>query len=261
VLAEVQTEWDVVKGDTLADAGTWLQAGLLPNIHHRSEFCRDFCWRGPQVLGVCRRLIGPNVKHATSQLTFKMPGLTKGVDWHYDNGYGHLEPTTALSCLLALEDVGFDNGPIVLIPRSHKKGQRPLPAGQGGGGGGRKASTGGDGSTVVKLTPAEDELAAATPIPMKAGQVLVMHAQMMHASASNTSARPRRVLFNRYADADAVEAYNNDAPRLGRLLCGRTKLPAVAEFEATAESWAASVAAAEEVNVKREAGRTALARL
>ena len=165
-------------------------------------------------------------------------------------------PATALSCLLALEDVGLDNGPVVLIPRSHHKGQRPVPAAQGGGGGGRSMSSDSDGSTVVKLSPTADELAAATPILMKAGQLLVMHAQMMHASDPNTAARPRRVLFNRYADADAVEAYNSGRPpRLGRLLCGATALPAVAEFEATAESWAASVEAAAAANRQREAAR------
>ena len=41
----------------------------------------------------------------------------------------------------------------------------------------------------------------------------------MHTSEPNLSARPRRIMFCRYTDADAVEAYNEGRPpRLGRLL-------------------------------------------
>ena len=82
---DVQSHWDAVKSGHAANEGTWLQAGLLPNIHHLSERCRDLYWRGP-VVDVARELIGPNIKAVTSQLTFKMPGMTQGVDFHQDNG-------------------------------------------------------------------------------------------------------------------------------------------------------------------------------
>ena len=42
----------------------------------------------------------------------------------------------------------------------------------------------------------------------------------------------RRILFMRYADADAVEVYNGRQPRLGRLVRGATKFDAVREYEA-----------------------------
>ena len=38
---DVQSHWDAAKGAHNANEGTWLQAGLLPNIHHLSERCRD----------------------------------------------------------------------------------------------------------------------------------------------------------------------------------------------------------------------------
>ena len=38
---DVQSHWDAVKGAHHVNEGTWLQAGLLPNIHHLSERCRD----------------------------------------------------------------------------------------------------------------------------------------------------------------------------------------------------------------------------
>jgi hypothetical protein len=85
LVEDVQSHWDVVKSGHEVNDGTWLQAGLLPNIHHLSERCRDLYWRGP-VVDVARELIGPNVKAVTSQLTFKMPGMTQSVDFHQDNG-------------------------------------------------------------------------------------------------------------------------------------------------------------------------------
>jgi hypothetical protein len=42
-------------------------------------------------------------------------------------------------------------------------------------------------------------------------------------------------LFMRYADADAVEVYNDGAPRLGRLLRGQTRFDEVAAYEAELE--------------------------
>ena len=79
----------------------------------------------------------------------------------------------------------------------------------------------------------------------------------MHTSEPNLSSRPRRIMFCRYADADAVEAYNEGhPPRLGRLLLGRTRFPEVERFEATEESWVESVAAAARQLEAREAARS-----
>jgi hypothetical protein len=55
---------------------------------------------------------------------------------------------------------------------------------------------------------------------------------MPHKSLGNTSDRDRRLLFLRYADADAVEVYNNRKPRLGKLVRGKTRFREVEAFEA-----------------------------
>jgi len=67
---------------------------------------------------------------------------------------------------------------------------------------------------------------------MKAGETLLFHCWTLHKSEGNFAQdRDRRILFMRYADADAVEVYNGGKPRLGRLLRGRTRFPEVARFE------------------------------
>ena len=72
----------------------------------------------------------------------------------------------------------------------------------------------------------------AIPVPLKPGECLIFHGWMPHKSEGNRSNHDRRLLFLRYADADAVEVYNNRKPRLGKLTRGETRYPEVAAFEA-----------------------------
>jgi ectoine hydroxylase-related dioxygenase (phytanoyl-CoA dioxygenase family) len=68
---------------------------------------------------------------------------------------------------------------------------------------------------------------------MKAGEALVFSCWTLHKSDGNHSTtRDRRILFLRYADADAVEVYNDRRPRLGRLVRGSSRFPEVTAFEA-----------------------------
>ena len=214
---ESMTAWRTEKGE-FDSSKTWLHNALLADIHHRSSTTRRFYFGGPLV-DAAEQLIGPNIKGATSQLTFKMRGNTQSFAWHQDNGYGHLDPFNTLTCLTALDDADEENGCLWIIPRSHKRGQ-----------------------ITAALTPEEKkagkEIAVpaddreAIPAPMKAGESLVFHCWMLHKSEGNRSReRDRRILFLRYADADAVEVYNDRKPRLGRLLRGRTRFADVAHFE------------------------------
>lgn len=198
---------------------SWLQNSLLVNIHHQAPTVRDYYFEGPLV-DVATQLIGPNVKGATSQLTFKMKGNTKPFGWHQDNGYGELEPYNALTTLTALDDTDRGNGCLWLIPGSHKQGQIRVQQSEE-----QKKTQ----SEIVVET--DDSLAV--PMEMKAGDALIFNCWMLHKSDGNYSTdRDRRILFLRYADADAVEVYNNRKPRLGKLVHGDTKFEEVKAFEA-----------------------------
>jgi Phytanoyl-CoA dioxygenase (PhyH) len=199
---------------------SWLENTLLPNVHHLSRAVRDYYFEGPMV-DVATQVVSPNVKGATSQLTFKLRGNTKPVQWHQDNGYGQLDPTNAISCLTALDDTDRANGCLWIIPGSHK--WRQLVHGQG------KAAP--DGKFRAEQIMEVDE-STAIPIAMKAGDCLLFHGWTLHKSEGNFSDRDRRILFFRYADADAIETDKCGKPRLGRLLRGTTKFEEVREFEA-----------------------------
>jgi len=214
---ECMQAWHGEKGDYDPNA-TWLQNALLPNIHHRSQVVRDFYFRGPLV-DIAEQIVSPNVKCATSQLTFKMRGNTKPFGWHQDNGYGELDPYTAISTLTALDDTDESNGCLWLIPGSQK--QKQIKVNQ----------TVDQKAKGAEVTLTVDE-AGSIPMPLKAGETLLFHCWTLHKSEGNLSPdRDRRILFMRYADADAVEVYNQRKPRLGRLVRGKTRFPEVEQFE------------------------------
>lgn len=215
--AEAMTAWETEKGPFNPDA-TWLRNSLLSNVHHQSETIRRYYFNGPPV-DVAEQLIGPNLKGATSQLTFKLRGNTMSFDWHQDNAYGELEPYTAVTVLTALDDADENNGCLWLIPGSHRQGQAdPQPTEE-------KAAL-----LPIKI---EADDSQAIPVPMQAGEAICFHCWMLHKSEGNRSTtRHRRILFLRFADADAIEVYNDRKPRLGRLLRGTTSFPEVEAFEA-----------------------------
>ena len=219
VRGECMGAWRREKGDFDPDK-TWLENALLPNIHHRSAMVRQLYFAGPLV-DVAEQIIGPNLKAATSQLTFKTGGNRMVFPWHQDNGYGELEPYNALSCLTALDDIDLENGCLWVIPGSNRTGQQAHASG-------KRAA---DGRRGTELLARADE-SKAVPVPMRAGEALVMSCWTLHKSGANRSGRDRRILFFRYADADAVEVYNQRRPRLGRLLRGRTRFDEVRRFEA-----------------------------
>ena len=72
-----------------------------------SPLIRDIHYRSPLV-DAMTHMIGPNIKAASDQLTFKQPGDDSPLQWHQDNGYGTLKPDNSISCWLALGDEPLD---------------------------------------------------------------------------------------------------------------------------------------------------------
>jgi len=217
VRMECMAAWNSAKAD-FDPAKTWLQNSLLPNVHHVAPLVRQYYFHGPLV-DVAQQLIGTNIKGVTSQLTFKLRGNTMAFGWHQDNSYGELDPYNSLTTLTALDDTDESNGCLWIVPGSHLRGQ--IAPGL--------SVAAKNASVNVELNVDDQQ---AIPMPLQAGEAVVFHCWMLHKSEGNFSLdRDRRILFLRYADADAVEVYNEGRPRLGRLLRGATRFPEVAQFE------------------------------
>ena len=190
----------------------------ITNLHRECEFLRRFYFDSP-IVDASVKIIGPNIKAAGMVTLFKMAGNPQPAEWHQDNIYGELYPHNTITCLAALDDSTLETGCSWLIPGSHKQGPVTF------------SYTAADKASGKPVDIEVDE-SGQIPLILKAGECALLHCHTLHRGGSNTSNKHRRLLFTRYADADAVEAYNNNAVRLGKLLRGTTRYDEVRRHEA-----------------------------
>mgnify|MGYP000849625719 CR=1 FL=1 len=148
--------------------------------------------RNPKLLAALSQLIGPGIRlsHPTGKINIKGPEYGAPVEWHQDwAAYPHTNDDL-LSVGIPLDDCMEENGPLLVIPGSHKG---PTYSHHVNGvycGGIDPIESGIDFSTAVALTG-------------KAGMVTFHHARTVHGSALNKSKRSRRLFLLQYAAIDA----------------------------------------------------------
>jgi len=140
---------------------------------------------------VLRQLLGPDVLLQTSKLNTKAPGGGAAVEWHQDWAFYPHTNDCILACGLMLEDVHLANGPLQVIPGSHK--------------GPVLDHNNKDGVFCGAIDPDDPEFHAdkAVTLTGKAGSMTVHHARTLHGSAPNRSDRARLILFYECLAADA----------------------------------------------------------
>jgi ectoine hydroxylase-related dioxygenase (phytanoyl-CoA dioxygenase family) len=166
--------------------------------------------RHPDILDVLKRLWGPSIRFDVSKLNLKAAGYGAPVEWHQDWAfYPHTNDDLAAVGIM-IDDVDEANGPLLVIPGSHK---------------GAIFDHHADGIFCGAMDPERREVDYATAVALTgpAGSITVHHARMVHGSATNTSGRPRRLLLHQYRAADAwpLMAFQQDFDDFrGKLLCG-----------------------------------------
>jgi ectoine hydroxylase-related dioxygenase (phytanoyl-CoA dioxygenase family) len=140
---------------------------------------------------VLRQLLGPNVLLQTSKLNTKAPGGGAAVEWHQDWAFYPHTNDNILACGLMLEDVDLANGPLQVIPGSHR--------------GPVLSHNNKDGVFCGAVDPADPDFHAKKAVTLtgKAGSMTVHHARTLHGSAPNRSDRARLILFYECLAADA----------------------------------------------------------
>ena len=145
----------------------------------------------PKILEVLKRLWGPSIRFDVSKLNLKAAGYGAPVEWHQDWAfYPHTNDDLAAVGIM-LDDVGLDNGPLMVIPGTHlgpifdHHDDRGFFCG------------------AIDPTRGELDFAGAVKLSGAAGSITVHHARLVHGSATNTSGRPRRLLLHQYRAADA----------------------------------------------------------
>jgi hypothetical protein len=150
----------------------------------------DQVMRSERMLGFFKAFLGPNVVLQTSKLNTKAPGGGAAVEWHQDWAFYPHTNDDLLAFGLMLEDVDEANGPLMVIPGSHK---------------GPVLSHHNNGVFAGAIDPADPDFHydRAVTLTGKAGSMTVHHCRTLHGSAPNKSDRPRFILFFEAAAADA----------------------------------------------------------
>ncbi len=159
----------------------------LPHKQH------PFFWQVLQNSGVTEvltDLLGPDTLLQTSKLNTKAPGGGAAVEWHQDWAFYPHTNDSMLAFGLMLEDVTPDNGPLMVIPGTHK---------------GPILDHSANGVFAGAIDPDDPlfEKDKAVTLTGKAGSMTVHHARTLHGSSPNMSDRNRLILFYECHAADA----------------------------------------------------------
>jgi phytanoyl-CoA hydroxylase len=173
---------------------------------HRRHPAYDRALRNDAVLATLRQLLGDGIRYQNTKLNLKSPEYGSPVEWHQDWAFYPHTNDDVLAVGIAIDDMMLENGCLMVVPGSHRG---PVHDHHQGG------------YFVGAVTP--DGLAdKAVPIELRAGDISIHHARLLHGSAPNRSNRPRRFLLFEYATADAwpLVGFTDWEEFNSRLVCG-----------------------------------------
>jgi ectoine hydroxylase-related dioxygenase (phytanoyl-CoA dioxygenase family) len=148
----------------------------------------------PVIAGMARQLLGSEeVVLMEDGAVIKKPVVGGKLSWHQDYAYWPLATPGAVTCWIALDDVGGVNGGMQVAAGSHKLGEK-LPVEFGDGSSFMHAERPG----IGEVRPPEEEGLEVVGYELKAGECGFHHALLWHASGANTSEQPRRGFIPRY---------------------------------------------------------------
>lgn len=186
--------------------------------HTQSAVVADLM-RSDLILAPARDLLGPDVRLHTSKLNVKSARYGAPVDWHQDFAFYPHTNDDLLAVGVMLDDVGPDNGPLMVFPGSHRG---PI----------YDHHAGGVFAGTMDLEACGLDIADAVSLMAPAGSISLHHARIVHGSATNRSPRDRGVVFFEMMAADTFPIFGSmtKSPSIeeydSRMLCGSsTKEP------------------------------------
>lgn len=173
----------------------------LRRVQSPEEISEEFAgaMRNAPMVDMVAELIGPAIKFHHGKVNSKLPGAATAVKFHQDFTFQPMTNDDMVTALVFLDDVTNDNGPLEVVPGTHRGTLYSLW--QGG------RFTG----AVTDAVAAEHRDQAVRCIG-PAGAVCLMHCRLLHGSAPNVSTGPRRLYIATYYAEDAVELSPNALP-------------------------------------------------
>ncbi|HWQ38766.1 MAG TPA: phytanoyl-CoA dioxygenase family protein [Burkholderiales bacterium] len=175
--------------------------------------------KSPKMVAILKALLGPNVRLHGSKLNMKSPQYGSPVEWHQDWAFYPHTNDDLLAIGVMLDDVELENGPLLVMPGTHrvpKVWDHHL-----------------DGRFCGAMDPANTpdlDYSRAVACTGRAGSCSFHHVRLVHGSAQNTSVKPRNLLLYECAAADAwpltalnfggLDDFNS------RMICGEPTLEA-----------------------------------
>lgn len=182
----------------------------IKHPHRRHPVFHDFPRKEP-LLSILKQLLGPDVRMHSSKLNLKCINGGSSLEWHQDWAFHPHTNRSMIAIGLMLEDCRADNGPMLVIPGSHR---------------GPVHDHNANGRFCGAIDPDRVPLDYASAIACvgKAGTISIHHVFSVHGSASNTSSFPRPLLLYEVMSADnwplmgVKDLFEYDA----RMICGNT---------------------------------------
>ena len=145
-------------------------------------------------------LIGPDIKFHHSKLNFKWAGGGEEVKWHQDISFWPHTNYTPCTVGLYLEDCNDEQGPLGIIAGSHK---------------GPLFNLYNEDNQWIGCLSENDvmrlDMSRETYLPGPAGSITIHNCRTVHGSKINRTDRPRPLLLNAYAAANAMTYTFNPA--------------------------------------------------
>jgi phytanoyl-CoA hydroxylase len=155
--------------------------------------------RDNAALDLLAGVMAPNIKLQASKINLKLPGSGTKVHYHQDFPFEPHSNDDLCTVLIFLDDVTLDNGPLEVVPGTHR---------------GDIYTLWHDGVfTGAVDTAVEDKhRPQALKCTGKAGDACLMHSRLLHGSLPNLTDSPRRLFIVTYAAEDAIALTANQVP-------------------------------------------------
>ncbi|MGD2172030.1 MAG: phytanoyl-CoA dioxygenase family protein [Gammaproteobacteria bacterium] len=194
------------------EAGHSADRPALRRVNAPTDISSDYyrAMRDGGIADAVASLIGPNVRFHHSKINSKLPGTATAVKWHQDFPFTPHSNDDLVTALLMLDDVVDENGPLKVVPGSHKG--EIFELWHGG------VFTG----AVADEVACDCEQRAVT-CTGEAGTLCLMHTRLLHGSAPNLSDLPRTLFIAVYSAEDAMPITPNPVPcrHQGEVVRGR----------------------------------------
>jgi len=144
-------------------------------------------------------LFGPNLRFNNAKINSKLPGAQTAVKYHQDFQFELHTNDDLMTVLFFMDDVTDDNGPLEVVPGSHKGPLHELWH---------------EGVFTGAVSAEVEEQAKQNSVSCKgpAGSACLMHTRLLHGSAPNRSALPRTLFICAYNAEDAHPIIDNHIP-------------------------------------------------